>query len=132
MRKCRRPVVRAILLAAAFLMAVQPLALALGLTQQAAKSASDWGPIVICTAHGPVTLSDGDPVSPPAQKAPSCPYCALGCNGGLAKLVLAVSTPEIRTPFGVVAFIGDPILVEAPRQLLRLLTSPPRAPPSYA
>jgi hypothetical protein len=136
MRKRRSFVARVLLLAAALVMAVQPFALALSLRLQAAESASDWGPIVICTAHGTVTLPDGagvrSPAAPSGQKAPECPYCALGCNGGPAKFVLAAGTPELFPPWNFVEVISDPIQFDAPRQLLRLLTSPARAPPSHA
>jgi hypothetical protein len=136
MRKGRSFVARVLLLAAALVMAVQPFALALSLRLEAAESASDWGAIVICTAHGAVTLPDGadarSPAVPPGQKAPDCPYCALGCNGGPAQFVLAAGTPELFPPWNIVELISDPIQYDAPRQLLRILTSPPRAPPSHA
>jgi hypothetical protein len=128
----RSSVARVLLLAAALLMAVQPFVLAL--TLQAAEVPSDWGTVVICTEHGAVTLPDGadrgDPAAPPAQKAPECPYCALGCNWGLAKLVLTASAASPPLPLGFVEVVIDPFFVDAPRKLLRLLTSPPRAPPS--
>jgi hypothetical protein len=129
MFKRRSFVASVLLLAAALLMAVQPFVLAL--TLQAAEVPSDWGTVVICTEHGAVTLPDGadrrDPAAPPAQKAPDCPYCALGCNAA-AKLVLAGSTPELSPTRNFVDVISDPILVDAPHPPLRLLTSPPRAP----
>ena len=137
MRKGWSFVARALLLAAAFLMAAQPVVFALSLTLQAAEDASGWGPIVICTAHGVVTLSEeadgGGSTPPPGQKAPNCPYCALGCNGGLAEALMEGSTPELCLPWGIVEVIEGRIeFDDAPRQLLRLLTYPPRAPPSVA
>ena len=133
MRKGWSLIARVLLLTAAFLMAVQPIALAYSLTLQSAKVASDWDPIVICTAHGAVTLPDeGGPPLPPGQKSSDCPYCALGCNEGLAKVLLPRSAAELRPPLRFAAALRDPVQFDAPRQLLRLLTSPPRAPPSHA
>jgi hypothetical protein len=93
--------------------------------------------IVICTGHGAVTLPDGGDGGvpappPPGQKTPDCPYCALGCNAGLAKLVLAANTPCPSPTLRFVEVTIDLNFVDAPRKLLRLLTSPPRAPPSLA
>ena len=136
MAKVRNLIARVLLLAAALMMAVQPIAAALSLSSQAANGASEWGSIVICTAHGAVTLPDEadarSPAVPPGQNAPDCPYCALGCNGGPAQLVLPLGTPELFPPWNIVELVSDPIQYDAPRQLLRLLTSPPRAPPSLA
>jgi Protein of unknown function (DUF2946) len=133
MCKGRRFLARLVLLSVAFLMAVQPIALAYSQTQQQAKVATDWDPIVICTAHGAVTLTDdGGLPRPPSQKAPDCPYCTLGCNAGLAKVLLPRSAAEPRPPLRFTVAIRDPVLFDAPRQLMRLLTSPARAPPSQA
>jgi hypothetical protein len=135
MSRGRRFVARVLLLAAV-LMAAQPLVLGLSLALATSANATDWGPIVICTGHGPVTLSqggDGGAPLPRGQGVPDCPYCALGCNFGLTKVLPAASALQISLAWGVASSVPAPIaVIDVPRRILRLLTSPPRAPPHHA
>jgi hypothetical protein len=137
MLTCRSCVARLLLLAAAFLMAAQPYAIALSRTLRAAEGSTDGAPLVICTAHGAVTLPDAaDGMGPPAPlgpKAPDCPYCALGCGHcGPTNLLWATGTQDPSPRWTLVVITPAPMGVEAPQEPLRLLTSPPRAPPSLA
>jgi hypothetical protein len=137
MHRVRSVVANILLLAAA---AIQPVALALSLSLtvgQAATDASALGPPVICTAHGAVVLSgasdDQNPASPPGQKPPDCPYCTLACQGPSFKALPASGVPVWHLPRSRLDLIDAPIEEPcATPRLLRLVTSPPRAPPSLA
>ena len=122
---------------AAVLMAAQPWIAALNLTLVAPADASELVQIVICTAHGAAILSQegaaeqGAPT--PRQKAPDCPFCAVGCGGGNAKVLLARTTTAPSPAYEPVAVIDGAIAVDhVPRVHWRLLTSPPRGPPRAA
>jgi len=137
MQRVRSVFAKILLLAAA---AIQPLAFALGLALAVGQTATDVsasGSVVICTAHGAVVLADApdDQHSslPPGRKTPDCPYCTLACQGASLKTLLASQAPTWFLPWGRLDRFDDP--TEDPRAtpaLLRLVTSPPRAPPSLA
>jgi hypothetical protein len=118
-------------LLAALLVAAQPLIVAHNLTLQALQGAPDLGALVICTSHGVVTLSDeaGAAKKAPAQKAPDCPFCALGCNAGASKAFLALTVLQTApTRYFVNSVAGIFAAHDAPRPL-RLVTASPRGPP---
>jgi Protein of unknown function (DUF2946) len=136
MQRVRSVFAKILLLAAA---AIQPLAFALGLALAVAQTATDasaLGPVVICSAHGAVVLpdaSDDQHQAPPGHKTPDCPYCTLACQGASLKALLASPAPAWLLPWGRLERIDD--RTEDPwvtPRLLRLVTSPPRAPPSLA
>ena len=130
-----RSFVPGVLLLAAVLMAAQPLTIALGLTFRSAGSTLDGQSIVICSAHGAVTVPGEDGAKgqapAPAHNNPDCLYCALGC--GSSKVSLVGSPPAARLSVGLVILLNQPIAAEdVPRSILRLLTSPSRGPPLSA
>jgi hypothetical protein len=119
-------------LLAVLLVAAQPLIFALSQTLWAVANTTELASVVICTAHGAVTLSDepGGGKGPPAQKLPDCPLCVLGCGAATPKTVLAggISTPFL-TPNTVEVLQPAFDFHQASGPLLRLFTAPPRAPP---
>jgi Protein of unknown function (DUF2946) len=129
MRRGRRLAV-AVSLLAALLMAAQPLISALSQTWAIANDAALTS-VVICTAHGAVTLSDeaDGGKGPPAQKPPNCPVCVLGCGVATPKALLAggISEPLLTNTDEVLRPAFD--FHQASGPLLRLVTAPPRAPP---
>lgn len=137
MQRVRSVVAKILLLAAA---AVQPLAFALSLTLavgHAATDASALGPLVICTAHGAAVSSQSSdeqkPAPPPGQKPPDCTYCTVVCQGASLKALPASGVPVWHLPQRRLDLVDD--RTEDPGvtpRLLRLVTSPPRAPPSLA
>jgi hypothetical protein len=136
MQRVRSAVTKVLVLAAA---AIQPLAFALSLALavgQAATDASALGPLVICTAHGAVVSSeapDDQKPSPPGQKPPDCTYCTLACQGASLKALLASGVPVGHLPRGRLDLIDERIeAAGVTPPLLRLVTSPPRAPPPLA
>ena len=131
MRRGRRLVVAVVLLAA-LLMAAQPLIVALSQSLRAIADAAELSSVVICTDHGAVTLSDeaGDGKGPPARKPPDCPLCVLGCGAANPKVLLVGATSEpLLTPNAVEVIAPAFDFHQASQPLLRLVTSPPRAPP---
>jgi hypothetical protein len=129
MRRGRRLAV-AVSLLAALLMAAQPLIFALSQTW-AIANAAELASIVICTAHGAVTLSDeaDGGKRPPAQNPPNCPLCVLGCGAATPKALLpgGISEPLLTNTDEVLRPAFD--FRQASGPLLRLVTAPPRAPP---
>ena len=122
-------------LLAALLMAAQPLIVALNLAVRSLTDASELGALVICTTHGAVTLpvEPGTEKKTPAQKAPDCPFCALGCNGGASKALSAVTVPEAAPARYFVKIIADIFAAyDVPQPRLRLVTAPPRGPPQQS
>jgi hypothetical protein len=134
---CRmRALKNAIFFLAAILMVGQPVFFAVNVAlgvDRASAATTDWGTVVICTSHGAIAVPDeqGSPPAPTRQQNPDCPYCALSC-AGLSKLFVAKSTVEYCSPERLIEVIVEPIEPDdVPRQRLRLLTSPPRAPPIH-
>lgn len=138
------------LLVAAVLMAAQPWMSALVPMLRSAIDADALGPMVICTAHGAALLPDAsagggeapahDPASlpePAQKKVPDCPYCALGsgggCGGEVAKIAVALAASQQAPALAKARDAAGPRdAALRPRPLLRLVTSPPRAPPHHA
>jgi Protein of unknown function (DUF2946) len=118
-------------LLAALLLAAQPLIFALSQTLWSNANATELASVVICTAHGAVTLSDeaDGGKGPPAQKLPDCPLCVLGCGAATPKALLAagISEPLLTNTVEVLQPAFDFRQASGPR--LRLVTAPPRAPP---
>ena len=132
MRRCRRRrLAVAVSLLAALLMATQRLIFARSQTLWAIANATDRDSVIICTAHGAVTLSDeaDGGKGPPAQKPTDCPLCVLGCGAATPKALLAggISEPLLTNTVEVLRPAFD--FHQASGPLLRLVTAPPRAPP---
>src|SRR5262249_9219671 len=118
----------------------QPLVSALAHLLRPAVDAAALEGLVICTAHGAALLPDagsGDPSSQPDQapvpaKAPDCAFCALCCDGAAKVLPARVAVVHVRPMPLANAGGGQGAVAHVPRRSLRLVTSPPRAPPRAA